>query len=370
MADASERPTRTVLAVDGNSLVHRAYHALAGAAGSPTARTDDGQPAWAVRGLLTQLVAAVERIEPDVVVVGFDDPASSLRRQRWPQYKANRAAKADALVSQLRLASETLRDLGVAVVIPEGLEADDVLASTARQAGDGGAATVLVTSDRDAFALIDERTSVLRIINGGVLASPMLTPARLVTLLGVRPDQYRDFAALRGDPADNLPGVRGIGAKTAARLLAALGSARAVFDDAATGGARVRAAAGAGVARRLTDPAARDAWELACQVMTMRADLPLGVDFAAAAGSAAGVDQGAGPGALPLDAEAVRAVYTRFRLPSTTRAALAVLAQQRDGAPPRPPTLQGFACAEQPLPQDRRPVSIRTVPRSSQLALF
>ena len=92
-----------------------------------------------------------------------------------------------------------------------------------------------MTSDRDSFALIDDNTSVLRIINGGVEASPLLTAARLPLLLGINGAQYRDYAALRGDASDNLPGVRGIGPKTAAKLLAALGSARAAFDDLARG---------------------------------------------------------------------------------------------------------------------------------------
>ncbi len=213
---------RVVLAIDGNSLVHRSYHAQA----RTGLRDDDGRPRWAVRGLLSQLVSAVERIGPDVVVVGFDDPDASIRRDRWPQYKATRVDKLTTLVEQLTLAVEVLRDLGVAVVVPPGLEADDVLASVARFAPSAGATTVIMTSDRDAFALIDEHTRVLRIINGGVEASPMLTPERLLTLTGVRPEQYRDFAALRGDASDNLPGVHGIGAKTAARLLAELGSAR------------------------------------------------------------------------------------------------------------------------------------------------
>src|SRR3954469_23225686 len=105
-----------VLAVDGNSIVHRSYHAQA--------RT--GMDAWAVRGLLTQLLAAVDRIRPSLVVVGFDDPEYSLRRERWPGYKAQRSDKLDTLVEQLRCAASALHDLGVAVVVPPGLEADDV----------------------------------------------------------------------------------------------------------------------------------------------------------------------------------------------------------------------------------------------------
>ena len=220
-----------VMAVDGNSLVHRSYHAQA----------HTGQPLWAVRGLLTQLVAAVERIRPVSVVVGFDDPEHSVRRAAWPSYKANRIDKLDTLVEQLADAVETMRSLGVAVVVPPGLEADDVLASAAAFGRRHGVRTVVVSSDRDAFALIADDTHVLRIINGGVDASPMMTPQRLLTLLGVHPTQYRDLAALRGDSSDNLPGVRGIGPRLGARLLAHFGSARAAFDDPAGGAGRLGA---------------------------------------------------------------------------------------------------------------------------------
>ncbi len=241
---------RVVLAVDGNSLVHRAYHAAASSASSLT------EPVWAVRGLLTQIVAGVERVGADAVVVGFDDATASVRREKWPQYKEHRSEKSQCLVDQLSLAAEVLRQMGVAVVVPAGLEADDVLASTAALARSAGATTVIMTSDRDSFALIDDHTSVLRIINGGVEASPLLTAPRLPTLLGIAGHQYQDFAALRGDPSDNLPGVRGIGPKTAAKLLAALGSAQAAFEDLAAGGARVIAAIGSGAARRLAAPEA------------------------------------------------------------------------------------------------------------------
>jgi DNA polymerase-1 len=188
--------------------------------------------------------------------------------------------------------------------MPAGLEADDVLASTAAQAKRSGDTTVVVTSDRDAFALIDDTTHVLRIINGGVDASPMMTADRLVLLLGIRPDQYRDFAALRGDPSDNLPGVRGIGPRTAARLLQEFGSARAAFDDLAA----VRARLGSGVAARLADPEARAAWELNCAVMAMRDDLAVSTS------------------PLPLQADAVGQVFRGQQLVWTVNDALCVLA--------------------------------------------
>ena len=194
--------TPTVLAVDGNSLLHRAFHASA----RTMYRTPDGAQGWAVRGLLSQLVAAVDRVCADAVVVGFDDRGNSSRKKRWPSYKAQRAPKPESLERQLDLAVQVLRELGVVVVVPEGLEADDVLASVAAQAPTLGAQTVVATSDRDSFSLIDEHTRMLRILNGGVDASPLLDPERLAMVTGVRPDQYLDLAALRGDTSDNLPG--------------------------------------------------------------------------------------------------------------------------------------------------------------------
>jgi DNA polymerase-1 len=298
-----------LLAIDGNSLVHRSYHALA--------RT--GAPTWAVRGLLTQLVAAVDRIRPVAVVVGFDDPSRSLRRDRWPQYKAQRLSKLDTLVAQLADAARVLAELGVAVVVPSGLEADDVLASASSFARAHGLRTVIATSDRDAFALIDETTTVLRIVNGGADASPIMSAERLVLLLGIRPAQYRDYAALRGDTSDNLPGVSGIGPRTAARLLAEFGSAAAAFDDLSAVDARL----GAGVAARLRPPAARATWELNCQVMAMHGGLDLGLDVSA------------GPGVLPLPASQVDAVYRAHGLTWTCAQAVRVLADAEMVRPPR-----------------------------------
>ncbi|MFC4943154.1 5'-3' exonuclease [Pseudonocardia sp. GCM10023141] len=337
---------RVVLAVDGNSIVHRSFHAQA----RTGSRSADGRPRWAVRGLLTQLVAAVDRLAPDAVIVGFDDPDSSVRRRRWPHYKAQRAPKPASLTEQLAAAAQLLRELGMGVEVPPGWEADDVLASVAHRARADGDTTVIMTSDRDAFGLIDTHTRVLRIINGGVEASPVLTPQRLMMLLGVHPEQYPDFAALRGDPADNLPGVRGIGPRTAARLLTALGSAREAFADLDAGGHRVRAAIGPAAAARLALPTAQPAWALNRQVMTMCDELD--VDLAA--------------GRLPLDADGVRDVFARQDLRWTSASALRVLAHDGSEPPPLPPLPleTGWAPRRRsypPLP--RRPVD-------TQLTLF
>jgi DNA polymerase-1 len=231
-----------------------------------------------------------------------------------------------------------------------------VLASTAAFAQGAGAHTVIVTSDRDAFVLIDEHTKVLRIINGGVDASPLMTAERLVMLLGVRPEQYRDFAALRGDPSDNLPGVRGVGPRIAASLLTEFGTARAAFDDLAA----VHAALGPGVARRMGCEGAREAWELNCQVMTMRTDVPLGLDLSS------------GPGVLPLCADAVSTAFQSRNLTWSARLAARVLADAEPDqiAPPR----AVFASAETrwwSTGASRRPPKLPLRrPASEQLALF
>jgi 5'-3' exonuclease len=345
---------RVLLAVDGNSLVHRAFHSQAGTG----FRGPDGRPMWAVRGLVGQLLAAVERVDPDMVVVGFDDPDRNARQERWPHYKATRATKLATLVEQLACAVQVVAGLGIPVCMPDGLEADDVLASAARLAGQHGWTAVLMTSDRDAFALIDETTSVLRIINGGVEASPVLTPVRLRMMLGIGPDQYRDYAALRGDPSDNLPGVRGIGPKTAARLIGDLGSARAVFHDVDSGGAAVAAAAGATVLRALAEPAARERWAHNCAVMAQRDDLELAVRLDVL---------------RPLAGAAVRDVFGRLGLPATLPIALRVLALEDAPEPTARPAAMsdGEPWTYWPAgPRQSLPPLPRKKPPAEQPALF
>jgi 5'-3' exonuclease len=344
--------SRTLLAVDGNSLLHRSFHASA----RTGFRTADGRPMWAVRGLLSQLAAAVDRTCADAVVVGFDDPLRSVRRERWPSYKAHRVPKPATLEQQLQAAVEVLRGMGVVVAVPPGLEADDVLCSAAAYARAIGARTVVATSDRDSFSLIDDNTRMLRILNGGVEASPMLDPQRLEMVTGVRPDQYLDLAALRGDASDNLPGVPGIGPKTAARLLAEFGSAAAAFDDACSDGERSRRVLGAATAAKLRLREARAAWELNRSAMEMVCDAPLGLDLPA------------GIGCLPLDETAVRTTYTRLDLhvPTAVRALTG-----KEPAPPRPVDVDAsWRPPRSYAPMRFPPLPKRPEPASVQETLF
>ena len=184
---------------------------------------------WALKGLFGYLARAAARLRPDALLVGFDCPDHSVRKVEFPEYKAHRAVKADDLAEQVTAAPDLLRAAGIPTVVATSYEADDVLASAAAHARRSGWRSVVVTSDRDAFALIDASTSMLRIRNGGLAEAMLITQATLPEVCGVEPWQYRDLAALRGDPSDNLPGVRGFGPSTAAKLLTAFGTIDAAW---------------------------------------------------------------------------------------------------------------------------------------------
>ncbi len=258
--------------LDGNSLLHRAYHAAA----TGELRDDAGLPVWALKGLVGYVARAAARLRPDAVLVGFDCPDHSARREDYPAYKAHRPAKPGDLAEQIGIAPDLLRAAGIATVVPAAYEADDVLASSAEQARRSGWRSVLMTSDRDAFALIDATTSVLRIRNGGFDQAVLVTPAALADGYGVDPTQYRDYAALRGDPSDNLRGVPGFGSATAARLLAAFGSVDAAWSAWDSGDEQaVRAVVGDRCGEQLGSAAARNTVNRNRRIMSMRDDLPL-----------------------------------------------------------------------------------------------
>lgn len=324
MPASDDRPRRLLLVVDAPSLLHRNHHARA-----HTGITDrSGRPAWALHGMLRQILEAIDGFAPDAVIFGLDDRTSSLRRDFYPDYKAGRTEKDAALVDQLERAGALLDALGLATLTPAGLEADDVSASGATWAQANGWDCVIITSDRDAFAHISEHTQVLRLITGGIQGSPMLNPARLLALYGVAAEHYLDFAALRGDASDNLPGVTGIGEKTAAILLTQVGSMHGVWADldhnegkavaatldswAAEIGARRM---GATVVRRLVAPGARERYDFNVRIMSGRDDLDLGLT----------PDIPGTPGLLPLDPTRVNRVVGFLDVEATTSLAIRVL---------------------------------------------
>ena len=325
-------PPRLLLAVDAPSLLHRNHHARAESA----LRDRGGRPAWALHGMVRQILEVIDRFAPDAVVFGLDDRTSSVRTEAYPAYKAGRREKDPALVDQLERASDLLEAVGLHTVTPPGLEADDVSASAAAWAERSGWDCVIVTSDRDSFAHISRRTQVLRLINGGIAGSPLLNPARLHTMYGIAAEHYLEYAALRGDSSDNLPGVPGVGEKTAPVLLSQVGSMEAVWADIDhCAGANVVAALdsfceeeglrriGAGLVKRLSAPGARERFEFNLSLMSGRSDLDLGLT--------PGVP--GTPGLLPLDTDRVARAVGYLGVPATTELALRVLTEPPASVP-------------------------------------
>lgn len=325
-------PPRLLLAVDAPSLLHRNHHARADSA----LRDHGGRPAWALHGMLRQILEVVDQFAPDAVVFGLDDRVASVRTETYPAYKAGRREKDPALVDQLERAGALLDALGLQTVTPAGLEADDVSASAAAWAERSGWNCVIVTSDRDSFAHISARTQVLRLITGGISGSPLLNPARLHTLYGIPAEHYLEYAALRGDVSDNLPGVPGIGEKSAPVLLSQMGSMQAVWADIDhCDGATLVAALdsyceetgvrriGAGLLKKLTAAGARERYEFNHSIMSGRTDLDLGLT----------PDVPGSPGLLPLHPDRVSRVVGHLGVPSTTQLALRVLTEPPASVP-------------------------------------
>ncbi len=206
--------SRPLLLIDGNSLTYRAFFAL------PTdLTTASGQVTNAVTGFCSMLATLLRNHEPAGVAVAFDLPGDTFRHEREPSYKANRDKQPDILYEQLALVRELVEALGLRVVDAEGFEADDVLATLATAARDAGRDAIIVTGDRDSYQLVeDPHVRVLYNLRG-VSEYALFDEAGIEERTGVRPADYVTYAALRGDQSDNLPGVPGVGEKTAAKLV-------------------------------------------------------------------------------------------------------------------------------------------------------
>jgi DNA polymerase-1 len=216
-------PDRTIAVVDGNSLIHRAFHAL-----PPTMTAPDGRPTNAVFGFLQMLLKAVEVLGPDGVVVAWDAGRPAFRSDVLEQYKMQRPPTDPGLKQQFPMVREILDAMGVPQVAAEGWEADDLLGTLAAQAEEHGLDVLLITGDRDAFQLVDDRVKVVS-TRRGLTDIAVYDREGVHERLGVWPEQVPDYLGLKGDASDNIPGVPGVGEKTAAKLIAEHGSVEAVL---------------------------------------------------------------------------------------------------------------------------------------------
>ena len=211
--------TKRLLLIDGHSMAYRAFFALP----AENFTTAQGQHTNAIYGFATMLLSLLTTEKPTHVAVAFDVSRKTFRSEIFPEYKANRAKTPDEFRSQMSYLHELVTAFGITTFEVEGFEADDIIATISKQAERENAEVFICTGDRDSFQLVNEKTTVLY-PKRGVSDLTRMTPEAVQEKYGMSPEQYPDFAALRGDPSDNLPSVPGVGEKTAAKWIVEYGS--------------------------------------------------------------------------------------------------------------------------------------------------
>jgi len=288
-------PERTLAVIDGNSLLHRAFHAL-----PVTMTAPDGRPTNAAFGFVSMLLKLTESFRPDSLIVAFDKGRPKFRSEVLERYKVHRPPTPEDLRPQFGITKELLGAMNVPVVECEGWEGDDLLGTFAERAERAGMRVLLFTGDKDAYQLVTERVSVVS-TKKGITDIVVYDPAGVEERLGVRPDQVADYLGLKGDTSDNIPGVPGIGEKTAAKLIQQYGSLEEVLAHADEVPGKV------GENLRANAEEARQSKTVA----TIRRDVPCGCDFEVAAWGA-------------IDADAVARVFSSYRMVSLVERVLAL----------------------------------------------
>ena len=204
--------SQRLLLIDGHSMAYRAFFALP----VENFTTATGQHTNAIYGFATMLISLLRDEKPTHIAVAFDVSRKTFRTEKYPEYKANRAATPDELRSQMAYLHELVSAFGISQFEREGFEADDILATLATHAENEGMDVVICSGDRDCFQLVTEKITVLY-PKKGVSDLARMTPEAVFEKYGMSPTSYPEFAALRGDPSDNLPSVPGVGEKTAAK---------------------------------------------------------------------------------------------------------------------------------------------------------
>lgn len=256
---------RSVIIVDGNSWMHRAFHAI-----HPGLTAPDGRPTNAVFGFITMLVKAIEDLAPDAVVVAFDMGKPAFRMEALAQYKIQRPPTDPLLKAQFKTVEGLLDALEIPVVQLQDWEGDDILGTLSAYAEVAGMHAYLATGDRDAFQLVSDHVSVVT-SKKGVSDLVIVTPPEVVERYGITAAQVPDYLGLKGDTSDNIPGVPGVGEKTAAKLLQEYGTLEAIVEAAKAGAISGRA--GANIAEH------EDSAWASRTVATIVRDVPIELDL-------------------------------------------------------------------------------------------
>src|SRR5437764_2510207 len=215
-----------LLLLDGNSLTYRAFFAL-----PPDMATASGQVTNAVFGFTSMLINLLRDNRPDGVIAAFDRPEPTFRHEAVAEYKANRTAAPDILRQQMGLVRQVVETLGIVTLDVAGFEADDIIATVVEHAKATACEVVIVTGDRDEYQLVEDPHVKVLYNRRGVSDYVLYDEAGIKERTGVAPVDYPQYAALRGDPSDNLPGVPGVGPKTAAKLINTYGDLDGVFAN-------------------------------------------------------------------------------------------------------------------------------------------
>ena len=255
---------RTFAVIDGNSLMHRAFHAV-----PPTMNAPDGRPTNAIFGFLNMFLKMIDAFNPDGVVVAFDKGKPRVRMEMLPQYKAQRPPMDPDLHAQFPMIKELLAALNVPILQSEGWEGDDILGTMARLGEQAGCDMLLVTGDRDMYQLVTEHVNVVS-TRKGLSDVAIMTPESVDDLYhGITPALVPDFYGLKGDTSDNIPGVPGIGPKKASALIAQYGS----LDEVIAHADEVKGKMGENLRAHIDDAL------LSRKVATIRTDAPVELDF-------------------------------------------------------------------------------------------
>lgn len=253
---------QTLFLVDGNSLLNRAYYAL------PPLTTKEGVPTNAVYGFTMMLFRIIDDYAPTHIYVAFDVAKPTFRHEAYQEYKANRAGMPDDLKPQVELMKRVLDTWGIARLEMAGYEADDIIGTASKQGEAAGFQVYILTGDRDALQLVSEHTSVL-LTKKGIKEIEIVTPKVLKEQFGLEPHQVIDLKGLMGDSSDNIPGVPGVGEKTALKLVAKYGSIEALYANIDQEQGKLK--------EKLV--ANRDLAFLSKQLATIDRNIPLQLDF-------------------------------------------------------------------------------------------
>ena len=217
---------KTLVLIDGHALAFRQYFALERSA----MKNSQNQPTWAVYGFFKSIFDLLKKIKPDSIAVTFDVSHHTFRTELYEEYKANRETMPDSLSTQMGFICEGLNAFGIPIYTKEGFEADDLIGTISARASRRGDETLILTGDQDSFQLVDKEGLVKVLIpSQGILKE--YGWEQVYEKLGVYPNQVVDYKALRGDTSDNIPGIRGIGPKTAQQLLEKYGNLENVLED-------------------------------------------------------------------------------------------------------------------------------------------